>query len=264
MNARMRQAAGISAGFHLLLTWVALMTPLVPPQSPAAPPALVEIVSAGDFVPPQLLSLGDMMPGDGVMENAVDPGTVPDAAGPAAAADMAEPAGGRGAAPIGNPTDDPAAASPLPPLLQGNTDIPSLAPLAGGVATSNKPVEPVAGYASGNVPGGSGGEGDGSGYGDGSGGGGGGGTRILRGPAPKYPVAARKAGWEGAVVVSILVDESGRAAAVTVRESSRYAALDEAAVAAVKQWRFAPARRNGEPVVSTHTVRVRFRLTDPQ
>jgi protein TonB len=157
-------------------------------------------------------------------------------------------------------TSQPAETAALPSLLAGNADLPSLAPLVktSGVET---PVEPVAGYQAGKPP--AGGDDGGDSGGGGTGAGGSGGASVLRGASPKYPAAARKAGWEGAVVVSILVDETGRAAAVTIRESSHYDSLDEAAVEAVKKWRFSPARRNGEPVASMHTVRVRFRLTDP-
>jgi protein TonB len=251
MNPRLRLAAAISLSFHLLLALAAFMIPLAPPLPPPLP-ATIEIVAASDFVPPQLLSQGDA-----TMQFADDdPGQA--AAGPESAADAAEPD------PVPEPiteTSQPAEAAALPSLLAGNADLPSLAPLVkvSGVET---PVEPVAGYQAGTPITGSGDGGD-SGGGGGTGTGGSGSARVLRGASPKYPAAARKAGWEGAVVVSILVDETGRAAAVTIRESSRYDSLDEAAVEAVKKWRFSPARRNGEPVASMHTVRVRFRLTDP-
>jgi TonB family protein len=51
------------------------------------------------------------------------------------------------------------------------------------------------------------------------------------------------------VVLRVLVSHTGQPAAVTVlRKSKGGADLDRAAIAAVKQWRFAPARRRGEPV----------------
>jgi len=47
---------------------------------------------------------------------------------------------------------------------------------------------------------------------------------------------------------------------VTVEESSGVASLDDAAAAAVRRWRFRPARRNGTPVRATVQVPVRFAL----
>ncbi len=88
-------------------------------------------------------------------------------------------------------------------------------------------------------------------------------AKVVRGARPSYPAAARKAGWEGAVLVRVLVDSRGAAALVTIRESSGYQLLDDTVLQAVKKWRFAPATQNGKAVAGFHDVRVRFRLTDP-
>lgn len=85
---------------------------------------------------------------------------------------------------------------------------------------------------------------------------------YLAGPKPAYPPAARKAGWEGAVVVRALIATDGSVAAVAVRVGSGYPILDEAAAQAVQKWRFSPARKGGRPVTGFHDVKVRFRLTD--
>jgi protein TonB len=100
--------------------------------------------------------------------------------------------------------------------------------------------------------------------GDGSEDGGGAQTpaNYLYGPKPSYPQDARRAGWEGVVVLRILVNTDGSAATVSVRESSGFAMLDEAAVQGVKKWRFSPAKKAGTPIASFHDVRVRFRLVD--
>jgi protein TonB len=88
----------------------------------------------------------------------------------------------------------------------------------------------------------------------------GGGARLLDGARPKYPAAARKAGWEGTVLARVLVDTKGKAALVSVRQSSGYSVLDEAVRKTVKKWRFVPATQGGVPVSSFHDVKVRFRL----
>jgi protein TonB len=83
---------------------------------------------------------------------------------------------------------------------------------------------------------------------------------YLQNPAPRYPVAARRAGEQGAVTLRVLVSRDGSAARVDLEKSSGSAHLDAAARDAVKAWRFAPARRGGEPVESWMLVPVVFRL----
>lgn len=78
---------------------------------------------------------------------------------------------------------------------------------------------------------------------------------------PLYPPASRRAGEEGTVRVRVLVDEKGRPKEVQVAHSSGFAGLDEAAVAAVRKWRFVAAT-NGEGPISVWTqVAVTFKLT---
>jgi periplasmic protein TonB len=79
-------------------------------------------------------------------------------------------------------------------------------------------------------------------------------------PAPDYPLAARQRGQEGRVVLSVEVLPSGDAGAVTVERSSGVASLDDAAVEAVRRWRFRPAQRNGTTIRATVQVPIRFAL----
>lgn len=58
---------------------------------------------------------------------------------------------------------------------------------------------------------------------------------------PSYPIKELRDGVEGAVVVRFLVDPQGVPLQVSVNRSSGITAFDQAAVEAVKQWRFAPA-----------------------
>lgn len=88
--------------------------------------------------------------------------------------------------------------------------------------------------------------------------------KYLYGSKPAYPQAARKAGWEGTVVVRVLIDTGGRVESASMRDSSGYDILDEAAVQAVKKWRFSPAQRDGVSIASLHDVRVRFRLDEAE
>lgn len=68
---------------------------------------------------------------------------------------------------------------------------------------------------------------------------------------PAYPALSRRFGETGKVVLRVTLDESGRVAKATVDRSSGFARLDEAALAAVRNWRCTPALRNGRPVEAT-------------
>lgn len=66
--------------------------------------------------------------------------------------------------------------------------------------------------------------------------------------APSYPAAAKRMGEQGRVVLRVELDESGRVSTASVATSSGSMRLDEASLAAVRQWHCNPARRDGEPV----------------
>jgi protein TonB len=62
--------------------------------------------------------------------------------------------------------------------------------------------------------------------------------------------------------VRVLVGENGRPQEVTLGKSSGEAALDQAAMDAVRGWRFEPAKRNGVPMRAWAIVPVEFKLID--
>jgi protein TonB len=74
-----------------------------------------------------------------------------------------------------------------------------------------------------------------------------------------YPEDARSRGVEGTVVLSVLVDETGRVRTVKVI-SGPGAGLDQAAAKAVERIRFRPALRRGQPVAAQITYRYTFLL----
>lgn len=86
--------------------------------------------------------------------------------------------------------------------------------------------------------------------------------RILRKTEPTYPEQARRQGWEGTVRVKIEITAEGRAGNVWVVGSSGYEILDNAAVQAVRQWTFVPAKdeNTGFPVSCITSLSVAFRL----
>jgi protein TonB len=83
---------------------------------------------------------------------------------------------------------------------------------------------------------------------------------YLRNPPPPYPEQARRLQQEGLVKLRVQVTADGRASSVQIESSSGWPILDEAALRAVKNWRFHPARVGGIPIPSTVTVPIRFEL----
>jgi protein TonB len=77
-------------------------------------------------------------------------------------------------------------------------------------------------------------------------------------PKPNYPLQAFQEGIEGTVLVEILIDAEGRVARSRVVES--VPGLDEAALAAVREWRFIPARKEGKAVPALAHVPVSFKI----
>lgn len=77
---------------------------------------------------------------------------------------------------------------------------------------------------------------------------------------PAYPAEAARVKAEGSVTVKVEVDANGIPTSVTLAKRSGERALDEAALEAVRQWRFQPAIRNGKPVASTVEVPVDFTM----
>ena len=113
------------------------------------------------------------------------------------------------------------------------------------------------------------GPGSGSGVGPGTGGGTGGGPyrpgsgiappRLLREVKPRYTEEARRQSIEGDVLLEIVVLADGRIGSIRVVRSLGHG-LDDRAVDAVRQWRFAAAERYGTPVDVLVEIAVEFRL----
>ena len=83
---------------------------------------------------------------------------------------------------------------------------------------------------------------------------------YLQNPAPAYPNLARRQGQQGRVVLRVLVNATGAAEQLEVRTSSGHAALDGAALEAVRRWRFVPARQGAEPVPAWVLIPLNFFL----
>ncbi len=79
---------------------------------------------------------------------------------------------------------------------------------------------------------------------------------------PPYPLLARKRGYEGRLVLRLLVSAQGNVDRVVVLKSTGYAILDKAAVKTARRWRFSPAIEGGRPVKYWVEVPVVFSLRE--
>ncbi|HEY4531163.1 MAG TPA: energy transducer TonB, partial [Luteimonas sp.] len=78
---------------------------------------------------------------------------------------------------------------------------------------------------------------------------------------PPYPPAALRAGYQGTVVLKVLVDIDGRPLRVEVDTGSGYRELDDAARRHVlRRWRFQPAMHDGQPARAIGLVPITFSL----
>ncbi len=113
------------------------------------------------------------------------------------------------------------------------------------------------------------GSGSGPGVGPGSGGGIGGGIyrvgggvtapRVIYAPDPEFSEEARKAKYQGVVVLGAVVATDGRTRDIRVLRSLGMG-LEEKAIEAIRQWRFEPGYKGGVPVAVEISVEITFRL----
>jgi TonB family protein len=82
---------------------------------------------------------------------------------------------------------------------------------------------------------------------------------IYKSADPSYTEAARRAGLQGTVRISLVVGEDGAPQDLRVI-SPLGLGLDEKALDAVSQWRFRPSLMNGEPLRVRAVIEVNFRL----
>ena len=85
---------------------------------------------------------------------------------------------------------------------------------------------------------------------------------YLNNPKPPYPMLAQRMGYQGKVVLNVEVLGEGRAGEIKLHSSSGYDILDKAALQTVKTWKFAPARRFGQPVTQWFLVPIKFSLEE--
>ncbi|MBC7927709.1 MAG: energy transducer TonB [Bryobacteraceae bacterium] len=128
---------------------------------------------------------------------------------------------------------------------------------------------PGSGGGIGSGKGGGVGSGSGAGFGPGSGGGTGGGVYRIGGgvsspvpifkPEPEYSEEARKAKFQGSVLLAIVILADGTTTNIRVLRPLGLG-LDEKAIDAVQKWRFRPSLKDGKAVPVSANVEVNFRL----
>jgi protein TonB len=157
----------------------------------------------------------------------------------------------------------------IPPEMR--VQLPQTGPLGDPISSVVGPPSSGTG-SSGGIGSGSGG-GVGSGHGPGVGPGWGGGIggsvyrvgggvsapRVLYSPDPEFSEEARKAKFQGTVILALIVGTNGRAHEVRIVRSLGMG-LDEKAIEAIRQWKFDAGRKDGAPVAVQVNVEVNFRL----
>ena len=84
----------------------------------------------------------------------------------------------------------------------------------------------------------------------------------INNPHPPYPLIARKKGFEGKLILEVLVNEDGSVKSTNIRESSGYEILDTVSKETVEKWTFIPAKKMGQAVKDNIQVPIKFVLTD--
>lgn len=82
---------------------------------------------------------------------------------------------------------------------------------------------------------------------------------VIHKVQPRYTELGRRSGTQGSVIVEAIIDENGRVTGVRVLRGLPMG-LDKAAVEAIQQWRFTPARLAGKPVKVYFMLTVNFTI----
>jgi periplasmic protein TonB len=158
----------------------------------------------------------------------------------------------------------------VPQVKLANNHMPNLGDPVAAPLPSAPPSNGIgSGGGIGSGTGGGVGVGHGPGVGAGSGGGVGGGVFKVGGgisapqpvttPDPEYTEEARNAKTQGTCVLWLIVDQQGHPRDIRVVRGLGFG-LDARAIEAVKQWRFQPAMKDGQPVNVQISVEVGFKL----
>jgi protein TonB len=82
----------------------------------------------------------------------------------------------------------------------------------------------------------------------------------LNNPAPVYPTLSRRLREEGTVTLEILIRADGSVGEIKLKTSSGFKRLDDAAMTAVKRWRYQPATQGGKAIDFWYELPLEFNL----
>jgi len=82
--------------------------------------------------------------------------------------------------------------------------------------------------------------------------------KVISRSALEYPASALKDGIKGYVIINLLIDKDGSVELAKVLESQPSEVFDNAALNAVRSWRFSPAKYKGKPVKLWAKQKIRF------
>lgn len=85
-------------------------------------------------------------------------------------------------------------------------------------------------------------------------------AKGLQNPAPVYPQMSRKKKEQGTVWLLLEVKADGTVGDISIKQSSGFSRLDQAARQAVKKWQFEPAKQNGKAIDFWYEMPVNFSL----
>ena len=87
--------------------------------------------------------------------------------------------------------------------------------------------------------------------------------KLIKRVAPDYPEKAKKQGIEGTVILEIIIDENGNVTdARILRSPGKHFGFNDAALKAIKQWKYEPALMDGNPVKVIYTEFIKFSLKE--
>ncbi len=85
-------------------------------------------------------------------------------------------------------------------------------------------------------------------------------AKLLTQVRPEYPADLRDQGIEGTVLLHAIISKTGEPTSIGVQNAAIPQPFADAALVAVRQWRYSPVLLNGEPVEAVTTIALEFRL----
>lgn len=87
-------------------------------------------------------------------------------------------------------------------------------------------------------------------------------STMISAPPPRYPHESRRKREQGTVQLLVLLAADGSVANIEVARTSGFVRLDQAALSAVRRWKWSPVRRGGVAVMVRGLVEIPFILQD--